>query len=341
MPTSVPFLGVIPTVILAGPAALLAALFPVAFAGLALFWRRWAFLLAAISIDGTLFFLHSWLRGHGQGAWWGTPQALWLCMAGVSVIGALLSYWRARQALRYGKVQALAPNRIALPALILATILGSSALVIAISAGLAPRRLWVDFFPILLTLGVGALFLLATRLAKHKAAPLGTEAVMLTALAVGYGAVGATSPAPANPQVIWTFEAVEHGVVLSSPLVAGDRLYVAAAQSDAVNQFGTLYCVNRANGKMIWSFNNNGKMKQVFSSPALANGRLFIGEGLHEDTDCRLFCLDAVTGHELWSFATKSHTESSPRLANDCVYFGAGDDGVYCLEQETGVLRWH
>ena len=141
--------------------------------------------------------------------------------------------------------------------------------------------------------------------------------------------------------MIWTFEAIERGVILSAPLVAGECVYIAAAQSDVLHQFGTLYCLDREHGKIMWSFNNNGNMKQVFSSPALANGRLFIGEGLHEDTDCRVFCLDAASGHELWSFVTKSHTESSPRLANGCVYFGAGDDGVYCLEQETGVVRWH
>ena len=57
------------------------------------------------------------------------------------------------------------------------------------------------------------------------------------------------------------------------------------------------------------------------STPALAAGRLYVGEGLHEDADCRLYCLEAATGRELWSFAARSHVESSPRVAGGRVFF--------------------
>lgn len=273
-----PLLAIIPTVFLAGPAALLAALFPAAFAALALFWRRWGRLLAVLSLGSTLFFLHGWFRGYARGAWWGTPQALWCCLSGLSALGALLSFRRLRHA------DATVPKRY--PA-------------------------------------------------------SGAEGITLAALGVGCAFMALASRPPEGTQLVWTFEAVERGVVLSAPLVDGDRVYMAAAQSDALNQFGTVYCLDRATGKMVWSFNNSGKMKQIFSSPALAKGRLFIGEGLHEDSGCRVYCLDAATGHELWSFVTQSHTESSPRLAHGCVYIGAGDDGIYCLDQETGAPRWH
>ena len=278
MPASDSFLAVIPTVFLAGPAALLAALFPAAFAALAVFWRRWGRLLAVLSLGSTLFFLHGWFRGHARGAWWGTTPALWLCLAALTVAGALLSLRRARRFIQSEK------------------------------RGVAAR---------------------------------GAEAMVLLTLGIGCACVGMSRRPPDSTRIAWTFEAIERGVVLSSPLASGDRIYLAAAQSDAFNQFGTVYCLNRATGKMIWSFNNGGKMKQVFSSPALEKGRLFIGEGMHEDADCRVYCLDAATGHELWSFVTKSHTESSPRLAHGCVYIGAGDDGLYCLDQATGAPRWH
>jgi outer membrane protein assembly factor BamB len=98
--------------------------------------------------------------------------------------------------------------------------------------------------------------------------------------------------------------------------------------------------VNRATGKKIWEFDNGGDMKQVFSTPCVADGRLFVGEGFHQDTSCRLYCLDAATGQKKWEFATNSHTESSPLVVAGKVYFGAGDDGVYCVDASTGEKLW-
>src|SRR5262249_28866838 len=87
-------------------------------------------------------------------------------------------------------------------------------------------------------------------------------------------------------------------------------------------------------------FNDDGDMKQVFSSPVIADGKVYIGEGYHQDKDCRLFCLDAATGKKLWEFQTTSHTESTPTVVGGRVYFGAGDDGVFCLDAATGKKLW-
>src|SRR5262249_48618605 len=62
-------------------------------------------------------------------------------------------------------------------------------------------------------------------------------------------------------------------------------------------------------------------------------GRLYFGEGYHQDHACRLFCLDAQTGDRaLWAFPTASHVESSPSISGGRIYFGAGDDGIICLD---------
>jgi outer membrane protein assembly factor BamB len=82
-------------------------------------------------------------------------------------------------------------------------------------------------------------------------------------------------------------------------------------------------------------------MKQVFSSPCVADGRLYIGEGFHQDPDCKLYCLDAATGKKLWDFQCTSHTESSPTVVDGRVFFGAGEDGLYCLDAASGEVRWH
>src|SRR5438477_7591343 len=58
----------------------------------------------------------------------------------------------------------------------------------------------------------------------------------------------APRPHPA-PEILWTFEAVDRGVILSTPLVSGDRVYVSAAHASGLNTFGTVYCLDRTTGK--------------------------------------------------------------------------------------------
>src|SRR5207247_5393516 len=60
---------------------------------------------------------------------------------------------------------------------------------------------------------------------------------------------------------------------------------------------------------------------------------------------------DANSGKKQWEFATSSHTESRPEIGAKLVvggsagpqqvYFGAGDDGLYCVDAETGKEVWH
>jgi outer membrane protein assembly factor BamB len=140
---------------------------------------------------------------------------------------------------------------------------------------------------------------------------------------------------------VWKFEPADAGTIASSPLVAGDRIYVAAAHGGVFERYGRLYCLDRASGKELWRFDDDHGMKQVFSTPCLADGRLYIGEGFHQDSNCKLYCVDATTGKKQWAFATNSHTESSPCVVGGKVYFGAGDDGVFCVEAASGTEVWH
>ena len=79
----------------------------------------------------------------------------------------------------------------------------------------------------------------------------------------------------------------------------------------------------------------------MYSSPGVANGRLYIGEGMHGNSESKLYCLDATTGERLWRFGTKGQIESSPCVADGRVFFGAGDDGVYALDAASGAKLWH
>ncbi len=147
-------------------------------------------------------------------------------------------------------------------------------------------------------------------------------------------------PGPINSQIAWAFEDDEFrfGDFSSSPAPVEGKVYVGSAQAMVFSSFGVVYCLNADDGGVIWKFKTK---REIFSSPAVANGRVYIGEGLHRDVDSRLYCLDAETGELLWDFQTDSHVESSPTVVEDKVVFGGGEDGVYCLNAETGELIWH
>jgi outer membrane protein assembly factor BamB len=143
------------------------------------------------------------------------------------------------------------------------------------------------------------------------------------------------------PSEVWSFQPNGVGQFAGPPLVAGERAYVAGAFSAGFRGYGVLFALDRLTGREVWRFDDGGELKRVFSAPCLADGRLYFGEGFHEDSNCRVLCVDATTGRKVWQFATQSHTESGPCVADGWVFIGAGDDGMYCLDAATGEQVWH
>jgi outer membrane protein assembly factor BamB len=265
-------------------------------------------------------------------------------MTAITLVGATWSWVRHRNSDAEDRLAALEPRRS--ERLILSLISLAGLLVVGLCSwhGVLLEAPWKESFVIWAVAWVGAGYLVCFRARPRLPAP--TEGIMLWTMVLACASLGATM-APragqAGVTVVWTFEPKERGTIVSSPLVSDDRVYVAAAHGAGLTQvFGILYCLDRQTGALVWSFDNEGDMKQVsISSPCLADGRLYIGEGFHQDSDCKLYCLDAATGKKLWEKETKSHVESSPRVADGKVYFGAGDDGVFCLDATTGAERWH
>jgi outer membrane protein assembly factor BamB len=137
---------------------------------------------------------------------------------------------------------------------------------------------------------------------------------------------------------VWDFPVPEDGCLVSSPRVAGGRVYFGSAHPTFKG--GTLLCLNRGTGDKIWTFDDDGALKPLFSSPLIAGGRVYIGEGFHDDRDCKLYCVDAGNGKKIWEFQTTSQVESSPRVFGGNVFFGAGNDGIFCLDAHHGKKLW-
>ena len=147
-------------------------------------------------------------------------------------------------------------------------------------------------------------------------------------------------PGPTHPTISWLFKG-KGGVVVdfsSSPAVVGSQVYIAAAQGSFFSSGGAIYCLDANSGVDLWGYDTS---VQIFSSPTVVGGRVYVGEGFHQDTDCHLHCLDANDGRLIWTFKTASHVESTPFVSQGKVYFGAGNDGVYCLDALEGQVIWH
>ena len=123
----------------------------------------------------------------------------------------------------------------------------------------------------------------------------------------------------------------------SSPAIVQGAVYVGVSESSVFSPSGRVISVDLEGGKPRWEKKTR---RPVFSSPVVAGGLVMVGEGYHQDQQCRLMCLQASDGAERWTFEVKSHIESSPQVEGGRVYFGAGDDGLICLDIDGGKEVW-
>ena len=71
------------------------------------------------------------------------------------------------------------------------------------------------------------------------------------------------------------------------------------------------------------------------SSPAVADGKLIFGDGMHQTNGAVLYCLEPDKGTPLWQLpvpGTLVHLEGSPTVADGKVYLGGGAAGVLCVD---------
>jgi outer membrane protein assembly factor BamB len=125
------------------------------------------------------------------------------------------------------------------------------------------------------------------------------------------------------------------GPVQSSPCVVAGRVYIASND-------GYLYCLDAADGSEVWKGDISTyefkslvgrSMTNYFSSPAVADGKVYIGS-----FDRRLYCFDTATGSQVWNATTGGGIyASSPSVAYGYVYVGSDDFWWYWFDAENGT----
>lgn len=86
------------------------------------------------------------------------------------------------------------------------------------------------------------------------------------------------------------------------------------------------------NPSLLWRHSTGN---QIWSSPAVANGVVYIGS-----SDGNVYALNASTGTTVWTYATGGEVRSSPAVVAGTVYVGSMDNKVYALSASTGSLIW-
>jgi outer membrane protein assembly factor BamB len=73
----------------------------------------------------------------------------------------------------------------------------------------------------------------------------------------------------------------------------------------------------------------------VISSPAVANGAVYVGSG-----DGSLYALDLATGARRWRYEAGSAVTSSPAVGGGLIFAAARDRSIFAVDATSGVRRW-
>jgi outer membrane protein assembly factor BamB len=104
----------------------------------------------------------------------------------------------------------------------------------------------------------------------------------------------------------------------SSPAAYGGLVFIA-------DDYGRVYGIDAVTGTRKWTAPIG---YDVRSSPAVANGVLYIGTGVDY---WQVDALNTSTGAVIWSHATSGELDSSPAVSNGMVYAGSYDQYVYAF----------
>lgn len=129
----------------------------------------------------------------------------------------------------------------------------------------------------------------------------------------------------------------------TGPLVASIALALALTPAGARCADGSMFRAGAAHlgvytssapalAAVKWRFHPGGKF---FSSPAVSNGTVFIG-----NSNGNLYAVRTESGAPIWTFKTGGAVNSSPAIWNGVAVVASRDGNIYGVDVATGTKRW-
>ncbi len=147
-------------------------------------------------------------------------------------------------------------------------------------------------------------------------------------------------PGPAKPKLLWHFNCENQFVC--SPASDGKRLYYSALGGFNSGVFYAFSTDIKPASRVSWVKNPPYIGQPAVGSPVLSGGMVFFGDGMHQTSGARLYCLKGDTGLPLWKYEMGGelvHMEGAPTVDKGRVYMNAGNGGVFCVDVNRVVLE--
>jgi len=116
--------------------------------------------------------------------------------------------------------------------------------------------------------------------------------------------------------------------VWSTPAVAYDRFYFTVLYDSPdpyeLDEKGWLYCLEATTGDTIW-YKLLTEEGVFVSSPAIADGKIYINSMGYSNIHGYLYCIDAITGDSIWQYFLCSPIYSSPAIASGRLHLADWD----------------
>lgn len=141
---------------------------------------------------------------------------------------------------------------------------------------------------------------------------------------------------------LWEFATTSH--TESTPGVANGKVVFGAGDDG-------MYCLDANTGAKLWQYPTDGSL-HIDSNPLIHEGRVYAGSGHSKKSrNARVFCLDLITGKEVWGEKVEYAAWGSPSAAGKQVFFATGNGTfsedrppvaglVLCRDAESGKPIW-